>query len=106
MISTATIEALEPFAELATKTGAVRREEVAEAFALLRTAAGSTTPAPRPTLETAGQAARRLGVCKETVLRLHRGGQLQGVYVRPGSHKALRFRSSDIDRLATQGAEG
>lgn len=54
-------------------------------------------PAP---LLTADQVAATLGVCRETVYRLARAGELGAVRVR----RALRFRSEDVRAYLDRGA--
>lgn len=87
------------------RNGALNKSEHSAAMQLL---AAATKPEPQNKahenrLLTRGDAAERLGVCRVTVSRMVKSGELEGFYLRPGSCRSLRIKPDSINKLMDGG---
>lgn len=54
-------------------------------------------------LITAEEAASRLNVCRATIFRMYRRGQLTRICLKPGEFRSSRFRESEIEAIINGG---
>ena len=87
------------------KTGSLNKSEHAAAMRCLTEAAQENpqTKPSEPRLLSRTEAAQRLGVCKATITRMVKKGELKGHYLRPGSNRSLRINSKSVDQLVEGG---
>lgn len=104
-LSKSTVELFGALTAPLVKTGSLNKSEHAAA---MRCLAKSAENDPLSKLEadrllTRTEAAYRLGVCRATISRMVRKGELEGHYLRPGSHRSLRINSKSVEKLVKGG---
>jgi excisionase family DNA binding protein len=105
LISVTTAKAVQGFLGPMVASGTIAKTEAKAVSQLLKKASRHAPAQPvaaskaKPGLLTVEQSAERLCCSKRTVLRMADAGQLERIFLRPGSHKSLRFREVDVNAI-------
>lgn len=87
------------FLKTAIATGALSKQAVTEIDKVLRNSLLPSGSLENKRMLTAKQAADLLSLSSRTILRYHKAGDIEGIYLRKDSPKSLRFPLSEIERL-------
>lgn len=100
VIPQSAIETLKTYCQPAVQTGQLPKEHLSTIVRTLKVAnSPKTEKDEQKGLMTTAQVAEFFGCSKRTVLRMAEDKRLKAVYLRPGNHKSLRFRTKDVHAI-------
>lgn len=103
MISKQTARTVTPMVRSFAKSGVLPLAEVNELEQIINNACKpAKQQREKDKLIPAHNVAERLGVCRKTVLRMHKAGRLKGILV-TGSKKSLKFSEKEINEFILNG---
>lgn len=102
VISTATVDIVASVTRPMVQAGALHRTEQQAVVRILnKYVAGKNHQDAALTALKISEVSKMLGVSTKTILRMVKGGELQGRYLRPNSPKTLRIARSSVEALIT-----